>query len=247
MLGATLLGLVVLALGGRAALNAPLPAGVPGAEAEELTDTMFRGVDAEAWAETGAVTWTFAGRNQHLWDRQRALDRVAWGEVEVLVDLNSQTGRATRAGEAVEGKAAERLIAKAYAAWINDAFWLNPVVKARDEGVVRATVAASPPDEASRGLLVSYSSGGLTPGDSYLWLVGPDGRPVAWRMWVSIIPIGGLRASWEGWTQLSTGAWVSTEHRAGPVRLLLTDVAGAATLADLVPGPDPFAALVGAP
>nr|MBK7066096.1 hypothetical protein [Deltaproteobacteria bacterium] len=62
-------------------------------------------------------------------------------------------------------------------------------------------------------------------------------------MWVSIIPIGGLEASWEGWTRLSTGALVATRHQMGPKRMELRDVAGAETLAALVPGADRLQAL----
>jgi hypothetical protein len=61
-------------------------------------------------------------------------------------------------------------------------------------------------------------------------------------MWVSIIPIGGLEASWEGWIQLSTGAWVSTVHEVGPMTLTLTDVKGAASVMELL-GEDPFLGL----
>ena len=93
-------------------------------------------------------------------------------------------------------------------------------------------------------LLVSFGSGGRTPGDAYLWTVGADGRPTAWRMWVSILPIGGLKVSWAGWTRLSTGAWVATEHALGPIDLCLTQVEGAASLAALLGDqPDPFAPL----
>jgi hypothetical protein len=62
-------------------------------------------------------------------------------------------------------------------------------------------------------------------------------------MWVSIVPIGGLEVSWEGWVTLSTGAKISTRHRWGPVELALTDVAAAPTLDALMPGSDPFAEL----
>ena len=99
-------------------------------------------------------------------------------------------------------------------------------------------------DDGEESLLVSYASGGLTPGDAYLWRVGPDGTPTAWKLWVSILPIGGVETSWEGWVTLDTGARISTRH-AGPLGLTLelTDVEGAATLDALVDGPDPFAPL----
>ncbi len=245
---AAVLALVVVGLAtAGVALNAPRPELVAEADAEALADRMLQAVDAEAWARTGAVTWVFAGRNQHLWDRARGLARVSWGDTVVLVDLGKQVGRATRGGEPVEGRAGERLVAKAYAAWVNDSFWLNPVVKCRDEGTSRAVARLEGEDAGRQGLLVSYASGGLTPGDAYLWLLGPDGTPEAWRMWVSVIPIGGVRASWEGWTTLSTGARVSTLHRLGPMSLEITELAGAETLSSLVPGEDPFAPLFGGP
>ena len=92
--------------------------------------------------------------------------------------------------------------------------------------------------------MVSYASGGLTPGDAYVWIVGPDGRPRSWKMWVSIIPIGGVEVSWDGWRELATGAWISTAHH-GPLGLTLElgDVRGAETLEALVDGPDPFSPL----
>jgi hypothetical protein len=35
------------------------------------------------------------------------------------------------------------------------------------------------------------------PGDSYVWFVTKITK--AWRMWVSIIPVGGLETTWEDW------------------------------------------------
>lgn len=245
VLGAVVLALCALLLTTRLVLSAPRPEATPGPDGDALATAMNAAVNQAAWQATGAVRWTFAGRNQHLWDRTRGLARVSWGDTVVLVDLGKQQGRATEDGQPVTGRKAERLVEKAYAAWINDSFWLNPVVKAFDEGTTRSVVTPTGDDAGHRGLLISYSSGGLTPGDAYLWLLDEQSRPVAWRMWVSVIPVGGVRASWEGWTTLSTGAQVSTLHRLGPVTLALTDVAGAATLAELEPGPDPFAPLMG--
>ena len=237
---------VILALGAlfgvsMVALSAPRPTGVEGAEADALARRIEAAVGLPGWEQTLAVKWTFAGRNEHLWDRQRQLDRVRWGDTEVLVDLGKADGRAFVDGEEMQGRRRERLVKKAYAAWINDSFWLNPLAKLFDDGVHRLKVEG----DEGEALFVEYREGGLTPGDGYLWLLGEGDLPAAWRLWVSVIPIKGLKASWEGWQTLSTGARVSTLHQLGPVKMRITDVAGAASLAALEPGPDPFAPLMG--
>lgn len=253
--------LVVLLAGGWAlvaVLSKPLPKGEAGARADELARSIERAIDKEAWERTGAVKWIFNGQNRHLWDRQRSLDRVIWDDVYVLCDLSKQTGVAFRRRQRVTGAAERKLVAKAYASWINDSFWLNPLTKLFDAGVTRSVIEPTAgQNPRTPALLLSYGGGGLTPGDSYLWLLPEpsDGaatgsalsRPRAWRMWVSVIPIKGVENSWDGWIQLATGAWVATHHQVPgtSLKLDLTEVAGAATLKELVPGPDPFAPLMG--
>ena len=231
---------VVLGVVGGMVVSDPRPEGRTGEPAEALTHAFQESVNTEAWEQTGAVQWTFAGRITHLWDRTRHLDRVQWGNNTVLIDLSTQKGRAWVGEEEVFDKKADRLVGKAWSYWCNDSFWLNPIAKMFDGGTTRSLVSLP----EGEGLLISYSSGGVTPGDAYLWIPGEDGRPASWRMWVSIIPIGGVRTSWEGWQTLSTGAMVSTSHRLGPVELALTEVAGAVTLSALIPGDDPFAPLL---
>lgn len=232
------LGVVILAV----AFNEPLPKGETGPEAEQLAQKMVAAVNKAAWDTTGAVSWVFNGtsRHEHLWDKKRHLARVCWPDHEVLVDINQRTGLAYVKGELQEGKDAAKLVDKAWKFWVNDAFWLNPVVKAFDEGTSRQLVQM---EDGKTGLMIRYESGGATPGDSYLWELDENGRPLAWKMWVQIIPVGGIRLTWEGWQQLSTGAWVATSHKSGGMNLQLEEVKGAATLAELVPGADPFAGL----
>ena len=217
------------------------PAGTPGPEADQLARRMLAAVNAAAWERTGAVRWSFRGDREHLWDRRRGLSRVRWNDVEVLVDLATRRGVAFDGGRRVGGERAGKLVAKAFARWTNDSFWLNPVVKLYDPGTERAVVEL---EDGGDGLLVEYTSGGLTPGDAYLWLPGPDGLPTAWRMWTSSLPKGGLRASWESWVELDTGALIATFHKLPLGGVEIGDPAGAATLAELEPGPDPFAALL---
>ncbi|MEZ4952350.1 MAG: hypothetical protein R2825_02080 [Saprospiraceae bacterium] len=37
---------------------------------------------------------------------------------------------------------------------------------------------------------MQYKTGGVTPSDSYVWLLDENGQPTAWKMWVSITSIG---------------------------------------------------------
>jgi len=219
------------------------PTGESGAEADALARRLTAAVNGGAWERTGAVRWTFREANEHLWDRERGYARVRWDDFEVLLRTGDQTGVALEGGRVVDGSAADELLEKAYERWINDSFWLNPVVKLFDDGVTRSLVST----EEGEALLIEYASGGVTPGDAYLWLPGDDGLPQAWKMWVSIIPIGGVRASWEGWQTLETGARVATRHEIGPFTLELTAVAGDETLRALLDRDgvrdDPFARL----
>lgn len=216
------------------------PAGETGPAADAVAKRMVAAVHGEAWAATGAVRWTFAGRHEHLWDRERSFARVKWGDHRVLVDLTTKQGRAWDDGVELQGEDLAEALDDAHAKWVNDAFWLNPVVKVFDDGVERARVV----DEGQEGLRVTYRSGGRTPGDTYLWWLAKDGTPVRWQMWTSNVPVDGAKATWEGWVELASGARVSTRHSTAVFDLELTDVAGTRTLAELEPGGDPFALLV---
>jgi hypothetical protein len=217
------------------------PSLTPGPEAEARATQMVRAVDGDAWGRTGAVRWRMPGRT-HLWDRRRGLARVEWGQSRVLVDVNQRRGKAWQGGvEVADPVARDKLVAKAYALWINDSFWLNPVPKAFDDGTSRAAATV----DGKPALMVSYGTGGLTPGDRYLWILDDSGRPTRWRVYVQILRfIPGLEFSWEGWTQLPTGAWIATAHRALGLDVVpIRDLQAAATLEALEPN-DPFAPIL---
>ncbi len=237
-LGVTIVVLLLVVVGAGVALDEPLPTGASGAEADARARRMMAAVDADAWARTGAVRFVFAGRNHHLWDRTRGFAKVAWGDTEVIFDVSTRRGHAWRDGARLADPT--DALDHAHAAWVNDTFWLNPLPKAFDAGVAREAVGED-------GLLLRFGAGGRTPGDAYLFTLDANGRPIRWAMWVSILPVGGLKATWAGWVRLPTGAWVSTEHAIGPLDLRITDLEAAETLGEWVDGPDPFAALVDNP
>jgi len=238
------IGLLVLAFGiAGAVANEPRPHPLPSDEADQLAHALERAVNVEAWERTGAVRWSFAGKRSYLWDRSRSLVRVRSDDVEV--QLRGTWGRVWRDGGEVRGRERNTILAASWAAFINDSFWLNPCAKLFDDGTTRALTALP---GGARGLFVSYASGGVTPGDAYLWELPPAGRgdtPRAWKLWVSALPIGGVEVSFERYVTIATGARIATRHRIGPVTLAINDLAGAATLAQLEPGNDPFARLLG--
>ncbi len=218
-----------------------MPDGVKNDRADELAKRMMNSVDAEAWNRTQAITWTFADRNNHLWDRKRRFVRVRSDDREVFVNLHTKKGVAFEDGQKLEGEDHDEAVEEAYAAWVNDSFWLTAMNKAFDGGTTRSVVKL---EDRKEGLLVQYSSGGVTPGDAYLWHFDDKGRPVEWQMWVSNIPVDGVSATWEDWSKLPTGAYVSRLHEIGPVTIKITELDAAESLDKLVEGPDPFAVLV---
>lgn len=229
-----LLGLVVLGY----SLNDPRPQGQPGPDADALAQSMEAAVNKEAWDRTGAVRWSFFEKHHYVWDRKRGLVELRWGDSRALFRTADQTGRVWSDGTEQTSEDAKKALSAAYAYWINDSFWLNPVVKFFDPGVERALVKL---EDGRDALLVSYASGGVTPGDAFLWIPNPDGLPEAWRMWARVIPIGGIETSWEGWIELSTGAKVSTQHEGwGRMMTFITDVEGAEDLAALGAEPGLF-------
>lgn len=241
-----ILGIAGLGVGGLVVWglvkNEPLPEGKSGPEADALAQRMMASIDTLAWDSTRIIQWTFMDQHSFIWDRERHQTEVSWGNKRVLLDINSKKGLAYVDQEQITGEDALKLVESAYSYWVNDAFWMNPVTKAFDPGTSRSLVELENGQEA---LLIQYQSGGLTPGDAYLWILDENDRPTAWRLWVSVLPVGGLELSWEGWQQMETGVWISTLHVGdGGAAVTVSDVKTYSSLESWLNGnPDPFAAL----
>ncbi len=210
-----------------------------GPHADSLAHKIMRATAFDAWQKTAIVGWTFAGQNKHIWDRQRNYSRVEWGKTIVIFSHTTKQGKAWKDGEPVEGEKLTELIDEAWNSWANDSFWLNPFDKLYDDGTERAYVKT---EDGNDALLITYTSGGNTPGDSYLWITDETGLPIEVKMWVSIIPIKGIKFSWEDWQTLETGAKAAGLHKLSFVKLRLTDMKAAASINEFSEE-DPFAEL----
>lgn len=189
--------------------NEPLPQGEKGAAADALAEKVCTAINKSAWDSTGVVQWTFRDSHHFLWDKKRNWVRVQWSDNEVFVVLDELKGVAFKNGKKLEGKQADKLVQKAWSFFANDSFWLNAPSKVFDKGTERRLVKM---DNGEEALLITYASGGVTPGDSYLWILDENGLPKSWKMWVKIIPIGGVQTTWQDWTTLETGAKVAQNH-----------------------------------
>lgn len=217
--------------------NEPLPEGTAGAEAEALKEQLYAAVNQSAWEQTRYIAWNFSDFHQFLWDRERNFVEVTWGDTRVLLNASDQTGVIYEDNVLQEND--KSTLKKAYSYFINDAFWMNAFVQL--EG---ADLKAVDLENGDKGLLATYSSGGVTPGDSYLWILDENGLPKAWQMWVGIIPIGGIKTTWEDWTTLPTGAKLAQSHKIGPLDVTITDINSFQTLEEGQLKDDPFAPLM---
>ena len=197
-LGLGILLLIVFAVVAGFIAHEPLPKGAAGPAANALARKMEAALNKDAWDDTRFVSWQFRTGTDYLWDKDRKAVRVKWGDTEVYLRTQNQSGRVFENGkEVTDEEQKQASLAKAWAFFANDSFWLCAPMKAFDPGTTREIVKL---EDGSDGLLVRYNSGGVTPGDSYLWHLTEEGLPKAWQMWVNIIPVGGLEFSWEDWT-----------------------------------------------
>ena len=219
-----------------------LPESTPGDAAKALATRVEQAVNLKAFYQIPVLSFGFRDRNQHLWDKHRGLSRVVYGkekeQTEILFHLSTKKGIAFYKGERLTGEAEAEALKEGYSRWANDSFWLNPITKLRDKGVT-----LSVPQDDPNSLLVAFSSGGVTPGDTYRIYLGEDGKPTAIEMWVSALPIKGARVSWKDWQEVD-GAWIANGHRFSfGASVGLTDIKAAKTAAALNNGVDPFARL----
>jgi len=224
-------------------MNESLPTGEKGTSADALANKVLKAINKDAWDQTGVIQWSFPRGHDFVWDKDRHLTEVKWENHRALVDLQAVKGKAYTDGQEVTGTAGEKLVQEAWKFWCNDSFWLNAPAKVFDGGTERSIVKL---DDGSNGLLVTYKGGGATPGDSYLWSLDESGLPTGYKMWTSIIPLGGVAATWSDWTTLPTGAKIATNHdlSIGGMKIPITNIKAARNLEEFGYTTDPFAAIV---
>lgn len=204
--------------------NEDLPTGIQGEKADALAHKMLNTLDYEAYKNTSHIEWTFKKRHHYSWNKAKNTCDVYWKDYKVTLNLNNLS-KSTLYIHSFKNESdiAPGLINKAIKYYNNDSFWLVAPYKVFDKGVERRLVKTENNGDA---LLVTYTSGGSTPGDSYLWLFDNNGKPKAFKIWASILPIDGLEATWSDWTTTESGAQLPTFHKLMVLGLEIEGVKG---------------------
>lgn len=195
----------------RYVLSDPLPVGETGPKADSLAYEMLNALDYDAYKETQQIKWNFAGGHYYHWFKSENRCEVTWNDYKVDLKLKDYPSSIVyQNGQKLEGDQARKIIQTAVNYFNNDSFWLVAPYKIFDPGTQRSLIKNP---EGNHHLLVTYTSGGSTPGDSYLWELDDQNLPIAFRMWVSIIPLKGMRSTWDDLKVTKSGAMLPVSHQ----------------------------------
>ncbi|MBA6155056.1 hypothetical protein H3Z83_00760 [Tenacibaculum sp. S7007] len=200
--------------------NESLPKGEEGIEADALASKMLNILNYEAYKNTRFLEWSFRGKHFYKWDKQENTVDVSWDNNKIILDTKSPE----KSKVFVDAKLVDNpeILKKATDYFNNDSFWLVAPYKVFEDGIKRKVVSYND----KKALMITYTSGGSTPGDSYLWILDESGKPTSFKMWVSIIPTGGMKATWNDWATTQSGAILPTKHQLPIGTLDMGDVKG---------------------
>ncbi|MCB1303928.1 MAG: hypothetical protein KDK37_06610 [Leptospiraceae bacterium] len=194
------LGLVTLVLSCQS-----IPDGKTGESAESLADQMLAAASLEKWNNLQCVTFRFKGANRYVWDKKRGFVEYVHEDRRVLFSKNTFQAVAFDKGESITGEELKEALGKANASFINDSFWLQPAYHIRSPGTKLYYI-----DDHT--LRVTFSSGGVTPGDTYVFHLDDKYRISTMEMWVSILPIPGVDADFSDYVDHPPGIEIAAQR-----------------------------------
>lgn len=193
-------------------------------KAVDIAKTMMQAMGGQdAWAKAHFVRYDFRvtvdGKTvvdrAHLWDKMTGRYRIDStlrdGKPTVtLFNINDQKGTVYAAGKLLPGAEAEKGVKDAYAAFINDMYWLSMPWKWLDAGVNLKYVGQKKLGAKSFNVVeLTFGKVGLTPGDRYLAYVSPQSHLM--EHWEYTLQ-SGTKDAWDWAYTTSGGVTLAGDH-----------------------------------
>ncbi|RMF56260.1 MAG: hypothetical protein D6748_13930, partial [Calditrichaeota bacterium] len=133
----------------------------------EIADRVMQALGGrDAWDNTRYLQWRFFGRRLHIWDKWTGRLRLESGDLLILMNINTRTGKVWKEGEAItHPDSLQKYLDFGYKAWINDSYWLLMPYKLKDTGVtLRYAGEAKTEDGRIADILhLTFKDVGVTP------------------------------------------------------------------------------------
>jgi len=195
-------------------------------EKQEIFKKVWKAVGGKATFEKSRyLEFTFAPIRQgkqtpgrhHIWDRYTGdyrLDYTAENGKQniILFNVNTKQGKAYNDGLIVADSVASGLIKNAYAAFINDSYWLMSPLKLQDEGVNTQIYENTDVNGVNCNVIhLNFDKVGLTPGDQYWMYVNNEtGEIVRWKFLLQNQKNAAI-FDWEPYQDLGNGLRLSVK------------------------------------
>jgi hypothetical protein len=198
-----------------------IPQGTNPKEADAMALRMLDAINYHEFYKSEEITWTFRNKNTYRWNVRENMVEVSWDDYRVeLFTIEPNSSTAYKNDTRLSGTAKSDAMDYAIKNFNNDSFWVAAPFKVFDRGTTRKIVE----EDGEKKLLVTYESGGSTPGDVYLWTLDEEYRPVSFKMWVSNIPLDGIEAQWSDWEMTAGGFPLSRKRSIYNIPIPVTDL-----------------------
>ena len=186
------------------------PVGISSREADHMAQEMHDALGGPYWDSLPMISWRFMGQNTYVWDKVNHDVRYESGGQVTVFNTKTLEGKSKNNGKILKEKELEKAIDQAWKSFCNDGFWAFAPFQITDPSITRSIVKVK---DGRSGLKIKYNSGGVTPGDSYVWFLNPSNRPESFKIWVNILPIGGLEFEWSDWILLDDKIQIALERK----------------------------------
>jgi hypothetical protein len=175
--------------------------------ADALAHKILKAVKHEAYKKTRYIDWSFGGRRAYKWDKEKHIVEVTWNDAKVVLHPNNlKQSIAYLKGKQIDNN--ESLVKRAWSLFNNDSFWLVAPHKLFESGIYRNIEMI----DGKEALRVKYSTGGTTPGDSYVWILDENYLPTSYQMYVPSMKMVATPATWEEWIETASGTMLPKSH-----------------------------------